>query len=141
MSARRKPTTKSVSPPLASTRLPTLIYTLAVLSTLLVLYYSYRLKAQTGAWWLAKPKWTWPASRESSRQSETVEDRINALASVLGIPSNQLASAIAVAAREYVPPAGLSSIAAKETGTIAEVLVEGVVNGMGSFVGMDEEPL
>lgn len=135
-------TTKSVSPPLASTRLPTLIYTLAVLSTLIVLYYSYRLKAQTSDWWLAKPKWTWPASRESSRQrSETVEDRINALASVLGMPSNQLASAIAVAAREYVPPTSLSSITAKETGTIAEVLVEGVVNGMESFVGMDEEPL
>jgi hypothetical protein len=84
------------------------------------------------------------------------------------MPSNELASAIAIAVREYVPPATLSSIAAKETGTIVKMLVkgaqdheaqkvaertkvkaesengkttgvvEGVVNGMGSFVGMDE---
>jgi hypothetical protein len=102
-----------------------------------------------------------------------VEDRINALASALGIPSKELASAIAVAVREHVPPASLSSIAAKETGSVVDALLkgtqdsearkveerakanpgsegvrstgilEGVVNGMGSFVGMDrsDEPL
>jgi hypothetical protein len=183
----RRKATKPVSPPLTSTRLHTLIYVLVLLSSLLALYYSYRItqwKTQAGGWWnfaVGKPppqimvpqttKWNWrgwSGRRESSRQSETVEDRINALASVLGMPSNELASAIAIAVREYVPPATLSSIAAKETGTIVKMLVkgvqdheaqkvaertkvksesengkttgvvEGVVNGMGSFVGMDE---
>lgn len=48
----------------------------------------------------------------------TVEQRINELADALGMPGADLARAIAVAVREYVPPASLSSVsaAAKETG-------------------------
>jgi len=45
-----------------------------------------------------------------------VEDRINALATALGMPPKDLAKAIAGAVREYVPPASLSSIRARETG-------------------------
>jgi hypothetical protein len=113
----------------------------------------------------SKRKRGWRGSNrgESDSQSETVEDRINALALALGMPSKELASAIAIAVREYVPPASLSSIAAKETGTVVDSeaqkveeriktnkgnpgsedvrstgVLEGVVNGMGSFVGMDE---
>jgi len=113
-------------------------------------------------------KRSWRGKVEHSNRGETVEDRINALASALGMPSRELASAIAIAVREYVPPASLSSITAKETGNVVEALikgtqdadaqkveerskgnagsedalgtgvVEGIVNGMGSFVGMDE---
>jgi len=52
-----------------------------------------------------------------------VEDRINELASALGMPPKDLASAIAGAVREYVPPASLSSIAASQTGEAVQWLV------------------
>ena len=92
-----------------------------------------------------------------SAREESVEERINALASALGMPSNELASAIAGAVRSYVPPASLSSVAAKETGEAVKVLLSepkgdqghisgsaaetigvagGIVDGM---VGMDEQ--
>jgi hypothetical protein len=58
-------------------------------------------------------------------ESESVEDIINALAEALGMPSKELASAIAVAVREYVPPASLSSVASHETGSVVEELVKG----------------
>ena len=61
---------------------------------------------------------------QSDSRSETVEERINALALALGMPSKELASAIAVAVRQHVPPASLSSITAKETGTVVEALVK-----------------
>lgn len=99
---------------------------------------------------------------ERSAREESVEDRINALASALGMPSNELASAVASAVRSYVPPASLSSVAAKETGEAVKVLLSeknggeghisgftaetiggiagGIVNGVEGFVGM-EEPL
>jgi hypothetical protein len=86
-----------------------------------------------------------------------VEDRINALADALGMPSKELASAIAGAVKQYVPPASLSSVssavASKETGRSSEALnilldegetddgvVGEVVSGLGSVVGMDEPP-
>ena len=84
-------------------------------------------------------------------KAETVEDSINALAQALGMPSRDLAVAIAGAVREYVPPASLSAIREKETGgpAVEELLKEReggkkVDNGgsegsvIGSFVGMDE---
>jgi len=93
-----------------------------------------------------------------------VEDKINDLAKALGMPSSELASAIAVAVRHYVPPASLSSIAAKETGPAVQALLEPssgdttptitaeagptastgpsivgeVFEGINKFVGMDE---
>ena len=75
---------------------------------------------------------------------ESVEDRINGLARALGIPSKELASAIAGAVRQYVPPASLSSIAAKETGTVAESFLKveempGVVEQVMNFGGLDDE--
>lgn len=77
------------------------------------------------------------------------------------MPSRDLASAIAGAVKQYVPPATLSSVAAHQTGEAVEILlketeksdeqrqaqkdaeasggvVEGIAAGMGSFVGMDE---
>lgn len=106
-----------------------------------------------------------PVQSESSRGRRAthelgVEDSINALAEALRMPSKDLARAIAVAVREYVPPASLSSIREKETGkpAVDELFrgdnqggktveaseptntgyVEGVVNKMDSFVGFDE---
>jgi len=102
--------------------------------------------------------------REDQRRSMegSVEDRINLLASALGMPSNELASAIAGAVRSYVPLASRSSVAAKETGEAVKVLlsepkegqgdisdssgaaaevlgvVGGIVNDMEGFVGMEE---
>ena len=77
-----------------------------------------------------------------------MEDRINGLARVLGIPSKELASAIAGAVRQNVPPASLSSITAKETGTVMESLLKmeeekmpqaGMVEQVMNFGGMDDE--
>lgn len=67
-------------------------------------------------------------------EDESVEDRINGLARVLGIPSKELASVVADAVRQYVP-------AAKETEKVVlkdemPGVVEQVVN---SFSGLDDE--
>ena len=75
---------------------------------------------------------------------ESVEDRINGLARALGIPSKELASAIAGAVRQYVPPASLSSMAVKETSKVVESLLKveempGVVEQMMNFGGLDDE--
>jgi hypothetical protein len=97
----------------------------------------------------------------------TVEDRIRDLADALGMPSGDLARAIAVAVREYVPPASLSSVsaAAQKTGGASEIVDEllgdgahadassssssaaaaatgggGVSGIIGKVVGMDEPP-
>ena len=50
------------------------------------------------------------------RADTTVEEKIDELASALGVPSKDLASAIASAVHEYVPPATISSVAAHQTG-------------------------
>ncbi|KAG6889623.1 hypothetical protein C0992_004579 [Termitomyces sp. T32_za158] len=149
--------------------------------TLLSAYYSYRvvqIKKEAGGWWnmaLGRRSSMSMGHDEASSTSfshirrgkaaaasthddgESVEDKINALARALGMPSKDLASAIAVAVREYVPPASLSSIAGKASGTaVSAMLQEGkegksaqadsqstgiigdVVGGMDTFVGMDE---
>ncbi|KAJ7263146.1 hypothetical protein B0H12DRAFT_1201262 [Mycena haematopus] len=174
---REAPMLVPVSKPLASTRLNRLIYLLLLLSTLLSAYYGYRVvqwKTDVGGWWnLAvgkrppqlkfddgEPSKT-KGRRGKKATEETVEDRINALADALGMPSRDLASAIAGAVKQYVPPASLSSVAAHQTGEAVEALlkgteksdeqreaeknaeggggvVEGIAHGMGSFVGMDE---
>lgn len=149
-------------------------------------------KTEVGGWWnlavgkrppqlktqdSAGPGMAWNGSPKSSSgwgrapkgsgkkgkgQVDSVEEKINALAEALGVPSNELAYAIAGAVREYVPPASLSSIKARETGGAVEELIKGasgenpkvneakassgsasgVVGGVESalegFVGMDE---
>jgi hypothetical protein len=134
-----------VSAPLSSTPLPRLIYILTTLSILLLSYYSYRglqYKSAEGGWWD-----TALGRTSIINGDESVEDRINGIARELGIPSNELASAIAGVVRQYVPPASLSSIAAKETGKIMESLLKveetpqaqaGVVEQVMNFCGMDE---
>jgi hypothetical protein len=68
---------------------------------------------------------------------ESVEDRINGLAMALGIPSKELASAIAGLVRQYVPPASLSSIVAKETGEVVESLLK--AEKMPAAMNLDDE--
>ncbi|KAF8815060.1 hypothetical protein BYT27DRAFT_7201157 [Phlegmacium glaucopus] len=157
LSPRRSPALTPVSAPLSTTPLSRLIYILITLSMLLISYYSYRglqYKSAVGGWWnLALGR----APREffgngqprcGNRVEESVEDRINGLARILGIPSKELASAIAGAVRQHVPHDGSSSVEEKETGNVMvmEALLKsgketmeempGVVNSVvNSFVG------
>jgi len=190
--SKQKKGLRPVSPPLSNTRLSRLIYFLVFLTFLGGSYYSYRLlqyKTEVGGWWnltlgrgpeyvkQQRAKYQ-PSSSSSSSSTGTsdpleggLESQINRLAKTLGMPPNDLARAIAVAVREHVPPASLSSVAAKETGAVVDALlggaqgkgfeylkkeqqggqgegaqgstgpegiVDGVVHGMESFVGMDE---
>ena len=75
-------------------------------------------KADVGSWWNI----VFDKRSQTYAREESVEERINALANALGMPPNELASAVAGAVRSYVPPASLSSVAAKETGEAAQVL-------------------
>ncbi|KAG6827095.1 hypothetical protein H0H92_013227 [Tricholoma furcatifolium] len=161
-----------VSPPLSNTRLHRLIYLLALLTTILTAYYAYRIvqhKNEFGGWWNLALRRRPPQTQFSGEgfrrgvkekscrdDDDSVEERINALAHALGMPPKDLASAIAVAVREYVPPASLSSVAARETGPAVQAMLKGteidnevkedeisqtfgVVGGVvEGFVGMDE---
>ncbi|CAL1701837.1 unnamed protein product [Somion occarium] len=145
--------------------------------------YTYRLvqwKSDAGGWWnLALGKrqpavqsttstssggsdWQTGTAGIKGRAELTVEERINELASALGMPSKDLASAIAGAIREYVPPATLSSISAHQAGEAISYLVNPdgasaseaessvgasatkgfkfVASAVGAAVGMDEPP-
>ncbi|KAF8621856.1 hypothetical protein AX15_007469 [Amanita polypyramis BW_CC] len=179
---------KPVAPPLSGVSLHRFIYTLFILVSVIGAYYSFRLvqyKTEIGGWWnLALGRSPSHVQQQRDRASYaytetkqtysggagTVEHGLNQLAEALGIPSTDLADAIASAVKDHVPPASLSSIAAKETGRAVRILinrngsgrenddsgfgkassnviagsegaaniVEGVVSGMGRFVGMDE---
>lgn len=135
---------RSVSPPLANVSLRRFNYRVGIVVVALLAFYSYRIvkwKAEAGGWWnLALGKKPPMAEHLQGTQSvpnagatnagggeggtpifggdAEVENRINELASALGLPSKDLASAIAGAVREYVPPASVSSIAAHQTGCV-----------------------
>lgn len=135
---RGKAIRKDIPLPFEHTSLSKFIYGLVFLTTLLSAFYGYRMvkhKNEVGGWWnLAlgrRPPIVQDAyatagkAGDSSSKQYGVEEKINELAEALGMPSNELASAIALAVRNYVPPASLSSVAAKETGTAVKVLIEG----------------
>ncbi|KAI0820907.1 hypothetical protein BC628DRAFT_1329274 [Trametes gibbosa] len=119
---------RPVSPPFSHTPLHRFNYYIALLAAGAFAFYAWRLlqwKAAVGGWWnLALGKS--PPSADamitgaaaggmgSSAAAGTVESRINELAAALGMPSRDLAVAIADAVRQHVPPASLSSIAANE---------------------------
>ncbi|KAF4610097.1 hypothetical protein D9613_010620 [Agrocybe pediades] len=135
---------RSVSPPGSKTRLSSFIYVLLLLTALLGSYYGYRVvqyKSSVGGWWSLlmgrKPavmqgtetvyKYGMPDSTaDAARQhADTVESHIEALAKALGMPTPELAAAIAGAVRAYVPPASLSSIKkAEPTGEAVKVMLE-----------------
>ncbi|KAF8901171.1 hypothetical protein CPB84DRAFT_1777942 [Gymnopilus junonius] len=151
-------------------------------------YYSYRMvqyKMAVGGWWnlvlgRSPPAMYMPPQRETQPNTnwngwraskpvkgggeDGVEVHIQGLAKALGMPTNELASAIASAVRAYVPPASLSSVAAKETGEAVKVLLQepsagetrtaknkkiikagsggnvmdNIISGMDAVVGMDD---
>ena len=129
---------RPVSPPLSNVSFHRFNYYIAVIAALILAFYAWRLtvwKAEAGGWWNLVLGKQAPAFRENQgtsgsatrvdfhaaqtagdRSDMTVEERINELASALGMPSKDLASAIAVAVHEYVPPATISSIASHQTG-------------------------
>jgi hypothetical protein len=71
--------------------------------------------------------------RRGNGEDESVEDRINGLARVLGVPPKELASAIAGAVRQHAP-ASVSLVAAKETREVKEMAEQ-----VNSFNGLDDE--
>ena len=142
---------RPVSPPLSHVPLSRFNYILGLLATTIAAFYVWRLlqwKAEVGGWWnLALGKrppqlqhrdagaGTWTGAGADARrfgdgtgESGEVERRIDELASALGIPSKDLANAIAGAVREYVPPASLSSVAAHETGWVSLAQLDCIVS-------------
>jgi hypothetical protein len=154
---RKSKPLRHVSKPLSTTRLSRLVYLLVFLSAVLAAYYSWRVlvwKTDVGGWWnLAlgrRAEGYGSAGTRSNRRhgDESVQDKINALALALGVPSKELASAIASAVRSYVPSASLSSVANAEK-TPVEALFGGdeeegggghLFARMETLVGMDEPP-
>ncbi|PCH34583.1 hypothetical protein WOLCODRAFT_133521 [Wolfiporia cocos MD-104 SS10] len=142
----RKKAIRPVSPPLSNVSLSRFNYAIVLLAALLVAFYAWRLaqwKAEVGGWWnlalgrrplalqnqnqgtsssagaSANPGLKWQRHDEEP----SVEDRIEELAAALGIPSKDLAQAIAGAVRDNVPPASLSSVSAHETGDAVKYIV------------------
>ncbi|KAI8974270.1 hypothetical protein BD414DRAFT_424484 [Trametes punicea] len=123
---------RPVSPPLSNTPLHRFNYYIVLFAAMAIAFYAWRLlqwKTEVGGWWnLALGKRppgadaivgtasasSTPTASASSGGRMSVEDRINDLAAALGMPSKDLAVAIADAVREHVPPASLSSVAAHE---------------------------
>ncbi|TFK51277.1 hypothetical protein OE88DRAFT_1597341, partial [Heliocybe sulcata] len=175
---------KPVSPPGSNVDFNTFIYRMAAVGLLVFAFYGYRLwnwKLEAGSWWnlatgkkAAVPGVNTPArpstgihdarnwaSGGSGQGVVEVESRIEELASALGMPSKDLASAIAGAVKDYVPPATLSSVSAQAKQTpgggsevVDELLGEhhepeshpavkaagGVTGALEGFVGMEEPP-
>ncbi|TFK38753.1 hypothetical protein BDQ12DRAFT_683278 [Crucibulum laeve] len=112
---RKSQPMRSVKPPLADARLSKFIYILIILTSLLAAFYSYHVvqhKSEVGGWWNL----------------------------AMGRRPPQMATPVAV--KQYVPPASLSSVAAKETGPAVEALVKGasedVVEGVSSAAAAAE---
>ncbi|KAL6310271.1 hypothetical protein BKA93DRAFT_814049 [Sparassis latifolia] len=138
----RKKATAPISPPLSRVPLHRFVYYLALFAVIVSAFYTWRLfqwKAKVGGWWnlalgrrppgMQSQGVSWPggvaptSTPPPSGGHASVEQRINELAAALGIASKDLASAIASAVREHVPPASLSSTAAHETGDAVQYLI------------------
>ncbi|THH31697.1 hypothetical protein EUX98_g2503 [Antrodiella citrinella] len=182
---RQRQGIRSVSPPLAHVSVRKFNYYIALAAGILFAVYAYRIiqwKSEAGSWWnlalgkrppvvrnMQNAQANWAASKTGSGNGNgagkggeekdfgdsEVERRINELAAALGIPSKDLASAIAGAVKENVPPASLSSIAAHQTGEAVQRMVnpdgapvaepqpgayDAVTAAIGAAVGMDEPP-
>lgn len=59
-------------------------------------------------------------------ERKSVEDRIVDLAEALGVPTDDFVAEIVLAVEHYVPPASLSSVAAKESGPAVAAMLRGV---------------
>ena len=125
---------RPVSPPLAHTPFRRFVYYITTLAILVIAFYGWRIfqwKTEHGGWWNLALRPRPPGATvttgatpsaslhgkytgKNSEGGKLVEDSIQALADALGMPSSDLAKAIADAVREHVPPASLSSVAARE---------------------------
>ena len=125
-----------MKPPLSRVSFARFNQYMAVIVTALLAFYAWRLmawKAEAGGWWNLMVGRRQPVvhgqpvaggtpnsgdvrGTQFGGKDATVEERINDLAAALGMPSKDLASAIASAVHEYVPPATLSSVAAHQSG-------------------------
>ncbi|KAM5541527.1 hypothetical protein V8D89_004717 [Ganoderma adspersum] len=132
---------QSVSPPLSHTPFRRFVYYIATFAIIVMAFYGWRMfqwKTEYGGWWnlalgrrppgaTATPTAGVTSARYTGKAAEgstKLEDNLQALADALGMPSSDLASAIADAVREHVPPASLSSVAAHEpSGTAVQRLV------------------
>ncbi|PIL32455.1 hypothetical protein GSI_05157 [Ganoderma sinense ZZ0214-1] len=168
---------RSVSPPLAHIPFRRFVYYVATFAILVIAFYGWHMFHWYGGWWNLALGWRHPGARTTPTptagtasaqytgnwkaaegSTKSVEDSIQALADALGMPSSDLASAIADAVREHVPPASLSSVAVHEpSGTAVQHFVNsnaaadggqaGTVGTVGTVrsafdaaVGMDEPP-
>jgi hypothetical protein len=134
---RKSQTLTPVPKPFSQSRFNRFIYGLALLAALLAAFSSWRVVSSKpditeyrfwrefvmGRSHPAQPTHLEEQGRfRAEERPESVDDKIKDLAAALGVPSNDLASAIADAVRSYVPPASLSSVA-KAEGTPIEVLL------------------
>ncbi|KAF9237736.1 hypothetical protein BU15DRAFT_62935 [Melanogaster broomeanus] len=143
-----------VSPPGSQTPLNIFIYAISLGAVLLLGWYVYntvtllgRLKEEVG-WWrlitggsgMAPSGWGYWTGWGSSRTAEgggELESRLNDLADALGIPVEDVASAV----KPFVPPASLTSLALKETGdSAARRVLLGVAEDARQTVGFDDAP-
>jgi hypothetical protein len=105
---------RNVSPPLSNTHLHRLIYLLVFVTALLSLYYVYHAVQWKVAEWSAvlSPRHGGMKNGENDRSEyattwrgeKGVEDQIDKLARMLGVPRAELASAVAGVVREHVTP-------------------------------------
>ncbi|KZT30139.1 hypothetical protein NEOLEDRAFT_1083918 [Neolentinus lepideus HHB14362 ss-1] len=180
---QRKKEMMSVKAPGSNVDFNTFIYRMGLVGFLVLAFYGYRLwnlKVEAGSWWnlttgkrpaavgVNAPRAStgiddaqrW-ASGNGGQGVTEIESKIEELATALGMPSRDLASAIAGAVKDYVPPATLSSLSAqakKTPGAGSEVVDEllgehhesednvaqkaagGVTGALANLVGMDEPP-
>lgn len=136
---------RSVSPPLAHMTMKRFNYYLTCGAALVFAFYAWRLtlwKAEAGGWWNLVLGRRPPPAQAGGMEglggegqipipqmtpgfggNKAVEDRIGELAEALGMPSKDLASAIAAAVHAHVPPASLSSVAAHQTGYVVACIL------------------
>jgi len=143
----------SVTPPLQKTSTATVIYAIAFIAFAFLAFYSYH--AASGVSPAVRdtrptkgsfPSFTWLQGWRVCQRGDgdvgregalSVESHIEALAQALGVPSPDLAVAIASVVKEYVPPASLSSAAseARRTGGSLTDKLLGKGKGRGTPVG------
>jgi hypothetical protein len=126
----RKEILAPVSPPGHRTPLRYFIYTLVTTALLFTVWYTYitavglkHWKDEVGWWGMSVGRFGRQHDGLPSRGNEVVgeiEGHLSKLASALGIPATDVASAV----KPFMPPATLSSLAPHATGEAVKVLFE-----------------
>jgi len=116
----------TVDAPLSKTPMNRFVYIMALVATAIAAFYAYR---------ISQFYHSWKTPLTSNTSLGGVEEHIRALADAFGVPAGDLASAIAEAVRDHVPPASLLSVAAKETGSLVQSLVGQEPTATAGYVG------